>query len=60
MNKKPEIGMTKEEVLNSTWGSPDKKNIDEYKWGVQEQWVYKRKGYIYFENGIVTSIQSRN
>lgn len=55
--KEPKIGMTKEEVLNSTWGSPKKKNISEYAWGTEEQWVYDNYQYIYFKNGIVTSIQ---
>lgn len=57
--KEPAIGMTKSEVLNGTWGEPDKKNIDEYEWGTEEQWVYDGKGYVYFENGVVTSIQHR-
>lgn len=57
--EKPAIGMTKDEVLGSTWGSPDKKNIDEYTWGTEEQWVYEDQGYIYFENDEVTSIQHR-
>lgn len=51
--------MTKEEIERSTWGYPDSKNIDEYAWGTHEQWVYKNKGYIYFEDGIVTLIQKR-
>lgn len=55
--KEPRVGMTKEEVLNSTWGSPSKKNITEYSWGTKEQWVYSNYRYIYFENGIVTAIQ---
>ena len=55
----PSIGMTKEEVLNGLWGEPDKKNIDEYEWGIEEQWVYDGKGYVYFEDGIVTAIQHR-
>lgn len=55
----PSIQMTKSEVLNSAWGKPDKKNIDEYAWGTKEQWVYDGKGYIYFENDVVTSIQYR-
>lgn len=60
-NKKtePKIGMSKREVENSTWGKPDKKNIDKYKWGTSEQWVYDGKGYIYFEDGVVTSIHHR-
>lgn len=55
----PRIGMTEKQVLNSTWGSPNKRNVDEYAWGVEEQWVYDDMGYIYFENGIVTAIQHR-
>lgn len=58
-NAEPAIGMTKSEVLNGAWGSPDDKNIDEYEWGTHEQWVYDGKGYVYFEDGVVTSIQHR-
>lgn len=58
-NAEPEIGMTKDEVLNGLWGEPDKKNIDEYEWGTHEQWVYDSYGYVYFEDGVVTSISHR-
>jgi hypothetical protein len=53
----PEIGMTKDEVLDSKWGRPDdiNKTITEY--GTSEQWVYDDKGYIYFDDGVVTAIQ---
>ena len=34
-------------------------NKDTYSWGTTEQWVYNNKGYIYFKNGIVTSISER-
>lgn len=54
--KEPAIGMTEEEVLNSTWGKPQKKNKHTYSWGTSEQWVYSRNRYIYFDDGIVTSI----
>lgn len=57
--KDPKIGMNKKEIESSTWGYPDKKNSDTYSWGTREQWVYKNKGYIYFENGKVTSISER-
>lgn len=58
--KEPEIGMSKNEVLNSTWGSPKKKNIDKFSWGTYEQWVYSnnRYIYIYIENDKVTSISN--
>lgn len=57
--KYPQIGMTASEVEDSIWGLPNTKNKDTYSWGTTEQWVYKNRGYIYFENGIVTSISER-
>lgn len=57
--KIPQIGMTKEEVKKTKWGSPDKVNKDTYSWGTKEQWVYDKKGYVYFENGVVTSVSER-
>ena len=56
---KPQVGMTEEEVLSSTWGYPNKKNKDTYTWGTTEQWVYDNYGYVYFRNGIVSSISER-
>ncbi len=53
----PAIGMTKDEVLEGAWGEPEKKNITETIDGVSEQWVYGNGKYIYFEDGIVTTIQ---
>lgn len=55
--KEPEIGMTTEEVKNSTWGKPTKINKTTTKYGVHEQWVYSSGKYIYFDDGFVTSIQ---
>lgn len=55
--KEPEIGMTAEEVKNSTWGKPKKINKTTTKYGVHEQWVYSSGKYIYFDDGVVTSIQ---
>lgn len=54
--EKPTIGMTSEEVKNSTWGEPEDINKDTYSWGIKEQWCYPDNKYIYFEDGIVTSI----
>ena len=51
----PSVGMTAEEVRNSTWGSPDDINKTVTSYGTTEQWVYGNK-YIYFRDGIVTSI----
>lgn len=56
--KEPSIGMTAEQVKASTWGSPQKINKDTYSWGVREQWVYGNGKYIYFEDGVVTSIST--
>lgn len=53
----PAIGMTKDAVLEGAWGEPEKKNITETIDGVSEQWVYGNGKYIYFEDGIVTTIQ---
>lgn len=55
--QEPEIGMTAEEVKNSTWGKPTKINKTTTKYGVHEQWVYSSGKYIYFDDGVVTSIQ---
>lgn len=61
IKKEPSIGMTAEEVRNSTWGEPDEINKTTTAYGVREQWVYKSYDYdykyIYLENGIVTAIQ---
>lgn len=51
----PSIGMTADEVRNSTWGSPDDINKTVTSYGTTEQWVYGNK-YIYFRDGVVTSI----
>ena len=53
----PQVGMTAEEVINTSWGEPDKKNITEAYYGTHEQWVYRGKGYVYFEDGVVTAVQ---
>ena len=55
----PTIGMTSAEVLASTWGAPNKTNTTETAYGIHEQWVYNDRGYIYFDNGIVTAIQKK-
>lgn len=57
--KEPSIGMTATEVRNSTWGNPSKINKTTTKYGVHEQWVYSSGRYIYFDDGIVTSIQEQ-
>lgn len=56
----PQIGMTTDEIKNSTWGEPSAINKTTTQYSVSEQWVYKygiEYRYIYFEDGIVTAIQ---
>ena len=58
--KAPAIGMTADEVRQSTWGDPSDINKTTTKYGVREQWVYRssvKNKYIYFEDGLVTAIQ---
>ena len=55
--KEPTLGMTEEQVINSTWGRPYDRNKTTTKYRVSEQWVYYGNRYIYFDNGIVTAIQ---
>jgi hypothetical protein len=51
-----EIGMTKEEVLKIL-GEPKDINKTITANGVSEQWVYFGDRYLYFEDGILTTIQ---
>lgn len=57
ISKEPQIGMTAEEVRNSSWGSPKDINRTTTANGVDEQWVYSGYRYVYLEDGIVTAIQ---
>ena len=52
------IGMSKEDVLASSWGRPEKINTTTNVYGTREQWVYGGGNYLYFENGVLTSIQN--
>ena len=54
---KVRIGMTRE-MCRAAWGSPDDINRSSGSWGVHEQWVYGLGSYLYFENGILSSIQN--
>ncbi|MDM5229910.1 hypothetical protein [Lysinibacillus pakistanensis] len=51
------IGMTKEEVLVDGWGKPIDINRTTTTYGVSEQWIYEDYKYLYFEDGILTTIQ---
>lgn len=52
------IGMTKADVLASSWGKPQRINKTTNAYGTHEQWVYGNGNYLYFENGLLTTIQN--
>ena len=52
------LGMNQEAVLSSSWGRPKDINRTTNRYGTREQWVYGNGNYLYFENGILTSIQN--
>lgn len=53
-----QIGMP-QELVEIAWGKPDRVNDTIYSRGKHSQWVYRDGSqYVYFEDGICTSIQS--
>ena len=52
-----EIGMTKAQCRKS-WGRPEEINVTTTAYGRHEQWVYNMRSYLYFDDGILTSIQN--
>jgi len=50
------IGMTKAQCRLS-WGDPEDINKTSGNWGTSEQWVYSASSYLYFKNGILSTIQ---
>lgn len=54
------IGMSKDDVIASSWGRPESINKSIYSFGVHEQWVYGGRNYLYFEDGRLASIQTGN
>jgi len=52
------IGMTKQDVLDSNWGKPIDINKTITVYGTHEQWCYNGYNYLYFEDGILTSISN--
>jgi len=54
----PRFGMSAKTVREKTnWGAPDEINRTMTARGTHEQWVYSR-GYLYFDNGILTAAQN--
>lgn len=52
------IGMSQQDVLDSSWGKPNDINRTTNAYGVSEQWCYDNYNYLYFEDGILTDIQN--
>ena len=50
------VGMSREEVLQSSWGKPRSINRTTRASGTDEQWVYGG-GYLYFTDGVLRAIQ---
>lgn len=57
LNGRVRIGMTAGMVRES-WGNPSHINRTTTALGVREQWVYKGRSYIYFDNGVVSAMQT--
>lgn len=51
------IGMTAEQCREA-WGRPRDINRSTGSYGVHEQWCYGGHNYLYFEDGILTSVQN--
>lgn len=52
------VGMSKAEVLASSWGKPQSINTTTTRAGKREQWVYGGNNYLYFEDGVLEAIQN--
>lgn len=57
MKKQVRRGMTTEQC-RAAWGRPRDINRTTGSYGVHEQWVYDGYNYLYFEDGILTTIQN--
>jgi hypothetical protein len=56
LGRRVRLGMTTEQVELS-WGKPSRVNETRNAGGLSEQWVYPGRDYLYFSNGVLTSIQ---
>ncbi|MBS4539831.1 hypothetical protein GOQ27_15255 [Clostridium sp. D2Q-11] len=57
LKPEPRIGMSAQEVEESSWGKPYEINKTITQYGTSEQWVYSLDRYIYLDDGVVTAIQ---
>jgi hypothetical protein len=54
------LGMTERQVATETnWGKPDRINRTTTASGIEDQWVFTRRGYLYFRDDILTAIQQQ-
>ena len=56
-DKKVKLTMSAEQVLLS-WGKPQNINQSIGSYGVHEQWIYGSGQYLYFENNVLTNMQT--
>lgn len=54
------IGMNEDQVVNSCWGPPQTVNTTRTGRHVHEQWVYPRDQYLYFDDGILRTMQTHD
>lgn len=57
-NEGVNIGMSKEDVLASSWGKPERINTTTTANTTREQWVYGGRNYLYFEGNKLVTIQN--
>ena len=57
MSGSVQIGMTKEQA-RIAWGKPDRINSTHTARGTTEQWCYGYRSFLYFDNGILRSVQN--
>lgn len=55
---KIQIGFTEAQVT-AAWGRPERKNVTTHANHVSEQWVYGSGNYVYFDEGIMTTVQTQ-
>lgn len=53
------IGMSTADVRASSWGEPERINSTINAYSTTEQWVYGNGNYLYFDNGVLRSMQLR-
>ncbi len=52
------VGMSKQDVIESSWGRPEKVNATTTAAGTREQWVYGGGNYLYFNGDTLVTIQT--